>query len=488
MIESGSCGSGLISTTSECDAAATALDLPDKTSSAYTYTIWSYPPGCMLVSSSSLYVYGGGSSGSCSSYYQCICMLTLPPLPPLPLPLPPSPPPPPVPPVTPGSLAVTGTQVAITYTVAGDVSDLDLSTQDAIHGALEAMFACYPPSCFSVLRVTAASVSGRRRLVGGNTSAVSLEFKMLSTTSDASALVAQVEAAASEVDTLSATLGITVLARSEVTVTEGATMVVTLAAPPSLPPLPPLSPPSESPHLVAVRFSPSLDAVVLSFNQPTNQPAGCPLDGTTLVQFTSSNTDADFTDAGLTCEWSDPSTLVAYLTSSSTIKPGSNVSLAPATIWRLGWSGSCAATPAMCTSTPEPVVLPTDAPCDDLSTRAIVEACLTPLARISGPTSLPLCPGSGLSLTGAYATAEDSSGARRAKEYRWGAANGTANLAAISAHLATQRTESAVLGAELLDGALHMRKVSPDGLACGSLLGRLSRHLAATPSGRVGGS
>ena len=341
--------------------------------------------------------------------------------------------------------------MAITYTVAGDLSDFDQSTQDAIHGTLEAKFACYPPSCFSVLRVTAASVSRRRRLVGGNTSAVSLEFEMLLTTSDASALIAQVEAAASEkLDTLSATLGVTVLARSEVTVMEGATMVVT---------------PSESPHLVAVRFSPSLDSVVLSFDQPTNQPAGCPLDGATLVQFTSSNTDADFTDAGLTCEWSDPSTLVAYLTSSSTIKPGSNVSLAPATIWRLGWSGSCAASPAMCTSTPEPVVLPTDAPCDDLSTRAIVETCLTPLARISGPTSLPLCPGSGLSLTGAYATAEDTSGARRAKEYRWGAANGTANLDAISTHLATQPTESAVLGAELLDGALHMREVGPGGLA-----------------------
>ena len=446
MIESGSCGSGLISTTSECDAAATALDLPDKTSYDFTRVNFPVSPGCVLLidSSISLYVFGGGSSGSCSSYNQCICMFTPPSRPTLP-------PPPPVPPVTPGSSAVTGTQVAITYTVAGDVSDFDQSTQDAIHGALEAKFACYPPSCFSVLRVTAASVRRRRRLVGGNTSAVSLEFEMLSTTSDASALIAQVEAAASEkLDTLSATLGVTVLARSEVTVMEGATMVVT---------------PSESPHLVAVRFSPSLDSVVLSFNQPTNQPTGCPLDGATLVQFTSSNTDADFTDAGLTCEWSDPSTLVAYLSSSSTIKPGSNVSLAPATIWRLGWSGSCAASPAMCTSTPEPVVLPTDAPCDDLSTRAIVEACLTPLARISGPTSLPLCNGSGLSLTGAYATAEDSSGARRAKEYRWGAANGTANLDAISAHLATQHTESAVLGAELLDGALHMRKVSPDGLA-----------------------
>ena len=427
---------------------------------------------------------------------------------PPPSPPPPSPPPPTpplTPPLTPGSVitAVTGTQVAITYTVAGDVSDFDQAAQDAILAALEAKFSCYPPGCYAVLRVTAASVS--------------LVFEMLSTTSDASALIAQVGTAASEpLDSLSATLGVTVEARPAVVVTEGVTKVVTLAAPP--PPPPPLctgqcyaahstpwstkcvygyshgcdgcpecfyprSPPSpsippwDSPYLNAVRFSPSLDSVVFSFSQPTNQPAGCPLDRATLTLFAGSGTTARLTDArltdarltdarltaagltaarltdaGLTCEWSDASTLVAYLTSASTLKPGSNISLAPATIWPSDWSGSCVASPGMCSSTVEPVVLPTDAPCDDASTTRIVEACLTPVARISGPTSLSLCPGSSLSLTGAYATADDNSGARRATQYLWGAAEGTANLDAISAHLATQSTESAQLSAELLDG------------------------------------
>eukprot|EP00964_Phaeocystis_antarctica_P101707 scaffold67195_cov39-Phaeocystis_antarctica.AAC.2 len=96
MIESGSCGSGLVSTKSECDAAATALDLSDKIAYDGTSSTSGHPPGCVLHSSSALYVWGGGSTGSCSSSKQCICMFTPPP----PLPPPPSPPSPP-PPSTP---------------------------------------------------------------------------------------------------------------------------------------------------------------------------------------------------------------------------------------------------------------------------------------------------------------------------------------------------------------------------------------------------
>ena len=76
MIESGSCGGGgLISTKSECEAAATALGLSDRFAHDYTSsTSSSYPPGCVFVSSRTLYVWGVGSSGSCSSSTKCICM------------------------------------------------------------------------------------------------------------------------------------------------------------------------------------------------------------------------------------------------------------------------------------------------------------------------------------------------------------------------------------------------------------------------------
>ena len=99
MIESGSCGGGLVSTVSECDAAATALGLSDQTALDYTSsTSPYYPPGCQFDRNpfaSPLYVRGGGSSGSCSSYSQCICMFTPPsPPPPSPSPPPSSPPPP----------------------------------------------------------------------------------------------------------------------------------------------------------------------------------------------------------------------------------------------------------------------------------------------------------------------------------------------------------------------------------------------------------
>ena len=79
MIESGSCGGGLIATKSECEAAATALGLSDKT--AYDYSSGNYaslPPGCQFQSSRWLLVFGAGSTGSCSPSKQCICRATPP--------------------------------------------------------------------------------------------------------------------------------------------------------------------------------------------------------------------------------------------------------------------------------------------------------------------------------------------------------------------------------------------------------------------------
>ena len=82
MIESGSCGGGLVSTKSECEAAATALDLSVKTAVDHTASSYrQYQPGCTFWPSGSagnLYVFNGGSSGSCSSYRQCICKSTPP--------------------------------------------------------------------------------------------------------------------------------------------------------------------------------------------------------------------------------------------------------------------------------------------------------------------------------------------------------------------------------------------------------------------------
>ena len=123
MIESGSCGGAIVSTKSECDAAATALDLSNKTAIDRTnyppgkYS--NYPPGCVFTSYGykdnyvsilyeNLYVFAGGGSTSCSSSRQCICMFT-PPSSPSPLPSPPSPPlPPPPPPMPPGTVQIAG--------------------------------------------------------------------------------------------------------------------------------------------------------------------------------------------------------------------------------------------------------------------------------------------------------------------------------------------------------------------------------------------
>eukprot|EP00964_Phaeocystis_antarctica_P130447 scaffold94310_cov39-Phaeocystis_antarctica.AAC.1 len=105
MIESSSCGGALIASKRECEAAATALGLSDTTAFAWVsaYTQANYPPGCVFASSRYLYVFGGVSSGSCSSSRQCICMFTRPspPSPRSPPRRPPSPPEPPEPPPSP---------------------------------------------------------------------------------------------------------------------------------------------------------------------------------------------------------------------------------------------------------------------------------------------------------------------------------------------------------------------------------------------------
>eukprot|EP00964_Phaeocystis_antarctica_P149372 scaffold116506_cov42-Phaeocystis_antarctica.AAC.2 len=92
MLESGSCGGALITSKSECEAAATALGLSETTAFDFASSTRSYyPPGCfisyyslyqggVLISTSGyLYVFGDGSSGSCSSSWQCICLSPPPP-------------------------------------------------------------------------------------------------------------------------------------------------------------------------------------------------------------------------------------------------------------------------------------------------------------------------------------------------------------------------------------------------------------------------
>ncbi len=231
-------------------------------------------------------------------------------------------------------------------------------------------------------------------------------------------------------------------------------------SPPPLPspPLPALPPPSPrappgltAPYVTAAHFSASLDAIILSFDQQTNQPDGCPLDAATLSLLNGGVAGA----SAATCVWTDAATLVAYLTAHSTVAPGSAVRVASSAVWPAGWAGSCATSPEVCTHhAGAQAKLPSDAPCDDVRT-ALVEACLAPVATISGPASLSLCPGSGLTLTGAYAT---SSGALspRPPTYEWGAAAGSAHREALAAFLAAQGSADVIeLGPEVLDGGAY---------------------------------
>ena len=54
------------------------------------------------------------------------------------------------------------------------------------------------------------------------------------------------------------------------------------------------------------------------------------------------------------CAWSEASTLVAYLTSASTIATGSSLRLAAGAVWPMGWEGSCVTAPTVCSPGDEP--------------------------------------------------------------------------------------------------------------------------------------
>ena len=173
MIESGSCGGALISTKSECEAAATALDLSAKTVYDRTSrTSSSSPPGCSLygVPVAWLYVYGGGSTGSCRSSNKCICKFAPPSPPPSPSPTPPpSPPPPPpsplpLPPPSPRPPLLqlpppppsASSPVSVQIIVSGDPSDYDASKKAAVECAMAKVAKV---ECGAVtVTVTAASV------------------------------------------------------------------------------------------------------------------------------------------------------------------------------------------------------------------------------------------------------------------------------------------------------------------------------------------
>ena len=73
MIETGTCPSDrLIMDTALCEAAATALSLDDTTCSTGSYSSYSRPQGCCVISGY-LYIQDPGS-GSCSNDIPCLCM------------------------------------------------------------------------------------------------------------------------------------------------------------------------------------------------------------------------------------------------------------------------------------------------------------------------------------------------------------------------------------------------------------------------------
>ena len=233
MIESGSCGDGgLILSKSKCDAAAKALDLADETPGPTPgaddkswYTNSYYPPGCQLslLDGRTLWVFGEGSSGACSSSSWCICM---------------TPPGAAVDsPLTAAGVAadptpadttkITGdtmNQVSVQVEAAGDVSDYDATKKAAVEAAMAKV----------------AGVDANAVTVTVTAGSVVLDFVIITAEPAAAAAVkATVTTALATTAGASTALGVTV---------EAVPTVVVRLAPPSPPPN---ERPSPLPHLVA---------------------------------------------------------------------------------------------------------------------------------------------------------------------------------------------------------------------------------------------
>ena len=290
MIESGSCGGDVISNASECAAAATALNLPDKTAYDYSqlYTSAQHPPGCVFLSSPlsflgvsysySLFFAGRGNSGSCSSSYQCICMFTPPspsppppsPSPPPPLPsltpsLPPSPPPSPPPPspqpspppspppsnpppspIQPGMVieTVPAKQITLVLKAGATIEEYEAKA-DSIKRSLRRELKCFMPAC--ELTVTARAGSVILTVVATDTSGSQVEL-------------AAMDMQTKPIDAISSALGVTIEEPPAINDVEVQVTRLAPLPPPASPPTSPLTAPRSSPSAPPANSQGSLPA------------------------------------------------------------------------------------------------------------------------------------------------------------------------------------------------------------------------------------
>ena len=168
------------------------------------------------------------------------------PPPPLPPPSPPPPVPPPIPPFSPLQagekiVEVTAAVIELSFTISGDVTDIDDAEEGRLKASMESSLSCFEPTCLLKLVISAGSVSVGAQLTipdvgggGGNAAAVS------AVSAAATSLTASSSA-------LSGALGVDATAVAAPVVVPSVAVAIVVAPPPPSPPSPPSPPPLPRP-------------------------------------------------------------------------------------------------------------------------------------------------------------------------------------------------------------------------------------------------
>ena len=216
-------------------------------------------------------------------------------------------------------------------------------------------------------------------------------------------------------------------------------------------------PPRTTYHLSQC-FFPAEEATTLQIifdSQPTNRAGmnGLSACSAVLSDATVLTLQGSSSEPAL-CDWSDDSTLVAYLTMFTDAAPGMSVHVRGGVLWPQAWAehkGSCDVVDSMCADAHGLIVDPYF-PCDRRDTEER-ELCSQPVALVQAADEISSCPGTALTLDGS----RSSGGGIKPLTFRWFAHPTLSdNYLAVQPTLSRVNQSSATLRNEL-DGGLNFR-------------------------------
>ena len=223
-------------------------------------------------------------------------------------------------------------------------------------------------------------------------------------------------------------------------------------------------------------FDPAGTKLTVRFDdQPTNRGGMNGLGQCdTVLDDATSATLRGSASAPAQCDWSDASTLIAFLTKDTAAGAGMTITTRSNTLWPLGYRGGCGGEGSMC-AVSDTISVDAYFPCDTQATPDDLESCITPTALIQAPTEIDSCPGTSFTLDASRSTG----GGVRPLEYIWSASPRTCdNYYAVAAALsaAGSAASSVLLNGTALDNGFSFVIV----LTVRNFLGRTSEPFTLT--------